>query len=792
MTVKEKYCDPDIEAMVLTLRPYYLPREIPCINLFTIYIPPDANSSNACSTLRDMVDRRETATPEAVNIILGDFNRHPVKRHLTGYTQTVTCPTRGDAILDQCYINIKHAYTSKPKPPLGNSDHCMVHLIPTYKQKLKTEKTEERVILQWTDEAIDSLKGCFDCTLWDNLYDQDASLEHNIMVLTDYTNFCIDLNIPKKKITSFPNNKPWVTSDLKQLLNRKKRAISTKNHDELKNIKKDLRNAIAHNKKQYKDKIEDLFKSNDTSNAWAGLKSISGYKKKCSLPVTDDDLIHANELNRFFARFETEGEEEELERLVQELQLTESTSPTITEEQVRNVFKNQKIKKAAGPDGIPGIVIKKCADQLTPIWTIVFNQSLVQHTVPSAWKLSLLSPIPKIPLPLINNDLRPIALTDLLMKCLEKVFSKVFIPEVRRFFDPMQFAYQDSLCVEDAVLTFLNSLYSHLDKKSTYSRALFVDFSSAFNTISPLVLTKRLIEMDVNPKLILWTVSFLTNRRQKVRLRSTLSDVIVTNTGAPQGCVISPLLFTLYTSTCRSTFENCVIVKYADDTVILGNIKDEDTSNYKLLIENFSDWCSENKLLLNVRKTKEVIFDFRTKKSPHTPININEEKVDIVKNYKYLGVIIDEKLTWEDNTNLVCTKARKRLFFLRKLKEFSIDRQIMRLFYNSVIQSVLTFNITVWYKCLSVTQKDKISKVVKTASRCIGDNVFMDLDSMYNDKVKKLTSKIMENNNHPLNNNFVFLRSGIRLRAVKTRTKRFQDTFLPVAISIYNKDCTRR
>ena len=197
-------------------------------------------------------------------------------------------------------------------------------------------------------------------------------------------------------------------------------------------------------------------------------------------------------------------------------------------------------------------MIKQCSAQLAPIWTRVLNRSLLDGVVPLEWKTSTLVPIPKLNLPSVKNDLRPVALTDLLIKCFGRLFATLLIPQVRPHWDSLQVTYQQGHSVVDAVATLLQTLYSHLEKQGSYSRALYVDFSSAFNTISSLMLTRLLIEMNVNTHLIHWIVSFLTDRRQRVRFKDTMSSYITTNTGVPQGCVLSPLLFTTYTSNCRT------------------------------------------------------------------------------------------------------------------------------------------------------------------------------------------------------------------------------------------------
>ncbi|XP_051931224.1 uncharacterized protein LOC127607140 isoform X1 [Hippocampus zosterae] len=119
--------------------------------------------------------------------------------------------------------------------------------------------------------------------------------------------------------------------------------------------------------------------------------------------------------------------------------------------------------------------------------------------------------------------------------------------------DPLQFAYRANRSVDDAVNIGLHYILEHLDSTGTYARILFVDFSSAFNTIIPELLTPKLLHLGVSPTICQWILSFLTGRTQQVRLGATTSSIRTTSTGAPQGCVLSPLLFSLYTNDCTST-----------------------------------------------------------------------------------------------------------------------------------------------------------------------------------------------------------------------------------------------
>ena len=169
VTVRNSVCNPNIELMCVTLRPYYLPREFTQVCVVIVYIPPTADTNTAADVISETIHEIELKNPDSVCILTGDFNNLAIDHSLPSYTQYVTCPTRQGRTLDKCYVNIKEAYTSKSLFPLGESDHTLIHLIPQYKPIFKRTKPETKAFKQWLDEALETLErlsgryklGCF-------------------------------------------------------------------------------------------------------------------------------------------------------------------------------------------------------------------------------------------------------------------------------------------------------------------------------------------------------------------------------------------------------------------------------------------------------------------------------------------------------------------------------------------------------------------------------------------------------------------------------------------------------
>ena len=146
------------------------------------------------------------------------------------------------------------------------------------------------------------------------------------------------------------------------------------------------------------------------------------------------------------------------------------------------------------------------------------------------------------------NDYRPVALTSVVMKCFERLVTDHICSSLQGTLDPLQFAYRSNRSTGDVISQVMHSTLSHLDTiGGGYVRLLFIDYSSAFNTVVPSRLATKLHDLGLNPSMCAWILDFLTARPQVVRVGGHISHTLIHNTGVPQGCVLSPLLYSLYT-----------------------------------------------------------------------------------------------------------------------------------------------------------------------------------------------------------------------------------------------------
>ncbi len=311
------------------------------------------------------------------------------------------------------------------------------------------------------------------------------------------------------------------------------------------------------------------------------------------------------------------------------------------------------------------------------------------------------------------------------MKSLEKLVLAYLKDITRPLLDPLQFAYRENRFVDDAVIMGLHYILQHLYKPGNNARIVFVDFSSAFNTIMPELLSEKLTQLSVPTFICQWITSFLTDRQQQVRLGKLTSRTLTVSTGTPQGCILSPLLFSFYNYDCTSKDPSVKLLKFADDTKIICLIKDGDESAYRQEVEHLTVWCSLNILELNTLKTVEMIVDFRRNPPVLPPLTIIDRTVAAVESFRFLGTTISHDLKW-----------------------------------------------------------DNLLQTVRNAQRIIGAPL-PSLKELYPSRVREGLRKSLWTPHTQLTL-FELLTSGLRYRSLSTKTARHKNSFFPLAISHLN------
>ncbi len=629
ISILSRCCSPHLEHLSIICRPFYLPREFTSILVSAVYIPPQADTSLTLSKLHDELSGYINKHPDAACIIAGDFNKANLKKVIPNFNQHISCPTRGLNTLDHCYTQFKNAYKAHSLPAFGKSDHAAIFLTPDYKQRIVQEPPVEREVTRWSSHSEATLQASLDDVDWDMFRASSSDVSEFTEVALSFVNTLTEQATETVKIKTFSNQKPWVDRTIRDAVNHRTAAynasILSGNMSEYKASCYALCRAVRAAKRRYSERIESHFQLNDSRRMWQGLKTINS-----SVEVRADPLL-AEELNTCYGRFEGNGGATLPYSASASSRQSSNHIFTVSEDDVRRELRRVNVRKAAGPDGIIGRVLRSCADQ-----------SLATSVVPTPFKKSVIIPVPKNSKPSCLNDYHPVALTSTIIKVFERLLKKHICSSIPATLDPLQFAYRPNRSTDDAISQVLHSSLTHIDSKNgNYVRLLFIDYSSAFNTIVPTKLAVKLSDLGLNASLCDWIQDFLTARPQVVKVVQFTSNSITLNVGAPQGCVLSPLLYSLYTHDCVSSHSSTSIIKFADDTVVLGLINNDDEAAYLDEVERLTSWCQDNCLSLNVSKTKELIVDFRKRQQrPYTPLMISGTPVERVSSFKYLGVNI--------------------------------------------------------------------------------------------------------------------------------------------------------
>ena len=191
------------------------------------------------------------------------------------------------------------------------------------------------------------------------------------------------------------------------------------------------------------------------------------------------------------------------------------------------------------------------------------------------------------------------------------------------------------------------------------------------------------------------------------------------------------------------------------------------------------------KPFLNIKKTKEIVFDPRSL-GDHSPILIHGERVEQVRSYKYLGIYFDPQLNWANQVDSVCSRINQRMHFLRRLRVHGVANNIMMLFYRANIESIIRYGITTWFGNLSVKLKSQLQNLIKRAGKIIGMQPPCPLQEIFERTVRKQGLKITCDPNHILHKEFELMPSGRRYRVPTCRLNRYRFSFVPQSIKALN------
>ena len=253
---------------------------------------------------------------------------------------------------------------------------------------------------------------------------------------------------------------------------------------------------------------------------------------------------------------------------------------------------------------------------------------------------------------------------------------------------------------------------------------IFLDLSKAFDTLDHDILIYKLHQYGIRGIVLELFKSYLQNRHQFVALNGFKSENKILKCGVPQGSILGPLLFILYINDLCNTSEVLKYILFADDTSIFMSHKDpvvlESVFNNELV--NVSNWLYMNKLTVNTKKTNFMMFTNRSIDINHINVRLADSEITHVPALKFLGVTIDNKLTWKNHLDIICNKLSKSVGVLFRIK--MLPTNILRMIYNAIIAPCLDYGITVWGSAANI-YLDRLFKLQKRAIRIVNHSTFL-------------------------------------------------------------------
>lgn len=433
--------------------------------------------------------------------------------------------------------------------------------------------------------------------------------------------------------------------------------------------------------------------------------------------------------------------------------------------EIIGIIKKLPNRKASGIDEIDNKIIKNLPRKAIVQLMYIINAILVTGYYPVKWKAAIVAPIPKPGKDLSNPvNYRPISLLSSLSKVCEKIILRRIV-DFSKHNDIMkdeQFGFRAGHSTSLQVARIAHSIISKFNTNSVTSMAL-LDVEKAFDTVWIDGIIYKLIELKFPRYLIQLINNYLRNRIFMVKINNSYSDIKKSEAGVPQGSVLGPVLF-LYFINDIPNFQKTSLAIYADDTSVYAHSFNAQvaTKQTQIHINQILEYTSKWKIKINNQKTEHIIFSRKfTNLNVFEPLRVEEIKIkQAEKHVKYLGVILDKRLSFVAHINNLTQKGHKAIRLLYPLlnKNSKLSVKNKRLLYTAVIRPTITYAAPVWCS-VSKTAFKKLQRIQNKCLRLIlNADRYTRITELHNvtklETIQEYTTKISKNfYSHHIKNN---------------------------------------
>ncbi|MCP4460940.1 MAG: reverse transcriptase family protein [Cytophagales bacterium] len=568
----------------------------------------------------------------------------------------------------------------------------------------------------------------------------------------------VNQHIPKIKIGG-KDQPPWFDAEAHQLCRKKERLHSEYKGTEDPELRTKRYLKFSACRRKFKDIVGDKmgssFEDNDDPNLIT--KKFWSYVKATSKNTRIPEMIHnegvfktkpteqAQLFNSFF--YQQFSERSNYDIPVEADPTDNQFTIDFDCNRVFSVLSKLNANKAMGPDKIHGKVLKICARSLSIPLSILFKKSYYSGSLPSDWKMAHIVPVHKKGSKSEVQNYRPISLTSLVVKVLERMVRDELMSRCDHRLDPRQHGFLPNKSCTTQLVEFCDSLSLSLNK-NIRSDVIYFDFAKAFDSVNhDIILLKLKTIYNINGRLLAFSSNYLSVRVQKVVINGSVSDGLPVLSGVPQGSILGPSLFVLFINDMIFGLnEGTNIMLYADDTKIWREMVVED--DYNILqkdIDYLVDWAIQNKMRFHPSKCK--VLSVSLSRPPLIDVlpyiqyfySLGDNLLDYVSSEKDLGILMNSTLNFNDQANMLYSKANQKFGMLKRTCHFVNDANRRRALYLTLVRSLFEHCPMVWRPASNATV-EKLESLQKRAIKWIRNDksISYSTDDLYYIHCKQL------------------------------------------------------